>query len=212
MFCTQCGAQLDQGDNFCRNCGARVGKATDPVSPNPVEESHIESRSGRSTNEHGRGFDAGHAANANLVSQGIPQAANTPMLIGLVVVLMIAAGAGVYFGTDLLRQPASQAPAPMEQALRTAPPMTADQVEEPKIASATSESNPVSTTEPPTTEPPPPGAMEVPTPPVELLPTPAAKADAPASLRRSQPHRRHRMLRSRPRDSAAFFVCIPTRW
>jgi len=110
---------------------------------------------------------------------------HTPMLIGLGIVLMIAASAGVYFGTDLLRQPASQAPAPMEQALQTAPPMTAGQVEEPKIASATNDNNPASTTQP-TTEVPPPGATEAPKPPEELLPTPAAKAEPPASSRRSQ--------------------------
>ena len=189
MFCTQCGIQLEQGSNFCRHCGTRVRQATDAVSSNPVEEVQLTLTSS----------PAQAAARTSMTEVSPPGARrkptspvregrsiNTPMLIGLGIVLMIAAGAGVYFGTDLLRQPASQAPAPMEQALRTAPPMTAGQVEEPKIASATNDNNPALTTQAPTTEPPPPGAMEAPKPPEELLPTPAAKADAPASSRRSQ--------------------------
>jgi type IV secretory pathway VirB10-like protein len=189
MFCTQCGIQLEQGSNFCRHCGTRVHKATDPVSSNPVEEVQLTLTSS----------PAQAAARTSMTEVSPPGARrkptspvregrsiNTPMLIGLGIVLMIAAGAGVYFGTDLLRQPASQVPAPMEEALRTEPPITAGQVEEPKIASATNDNNPASTTQPPPTEPPPPGAMEAPKPPEELLPTPAAKAEPPASSRRSQ--------------------------
>jgi hypothetical protein len=200
MFCTQCGIQLEQGSNFCRHCGTRVRKATDPVSSNPVEEVQLT-------------LTSSPAARSNTaevsppVTRRIPNSPvreghsiSMPMLIGLVVVLMIAGGGGVYFGTGLLRHPASQVPTPMEEALRTAPPITAGQVEEPKIASATNENNPASTTQAPTTEPPPPGAMEAPKPPEELLPT---LADAPASSRRSQPQPAAQDAPPAPRASKA---------
>jgi hypothetical protein len=39
MFCTECGKQVDQGKNFCGNCGgARVVKATEPIPSSTVDE------------------------------------------------------------------------------------------------------------------------------------------------------------------------------
>jgi hypothetical protein len=70
---------------------------------------------------------------------------NNPMIIGAALVLIVGAGAGLYFGTDLFRQTAKRQPvAPAEQA-RIAPRAPAGTVEEPKIAGKTNDTNPVST-------------------------------------------------------------------
>lgn len=33
MFCTQCGVQLEERDNFCSQCGASTGRGLSPVPP-----------------------------------------------------------------------------------------------------------------------------------------------------------------------------------
>jgi hypothetical protein len=112
MFCTQCGIQIDQGANFCKNCGTRVNKTTDPVVASeacqgeptikPVETSQRTML----------------ASPPDPMDQQIPfspsherKGISTTRTIAIVVILVLATGAGVYFGTDLLRPPAKQEPA-----------------------------------------------------------------------------------------------------
>src|SRR6266550_4415460 len=111
MFCTQCGTQLDQGTNFCKNCGTRVNKTTDPVvagedsqadpAIKPVETSRRTAL----------------ASPADPMDQRIPfspsherKGISATRVIAMVVILVLATGAGVYFGTNLLRQPVKQEP------------------------------------------------------------------------------------------------------
>jgi len=77
MFCTQCGNQVDEGKNFCGNCGARAGKAAEPDS--------------------GAGTRPFAAASANSANRSI-------IVVGGIVFVLIAGTAGLYFGTDLLRK------------------------------------------------------------------------------------------------------------
>jgi len=111
MFCTQCGTQIDQGANFCKNCGTRVNKTTDPVvagedsqadpAIKPVETSRRTAL----------------ASPADPIDQRIPfspsherKGISAIRVIAMVVILVLATGAGVYFGTNLLRQRVKQNP------------------------------------------------------------------------------------------------------
>lgn len=145
MFCTQCGTQVDEATNFCRNCGARVRKAPEPISPSLVEEVQP---TRTSTPSQTAPLLAPRTQATSVPSERESRGINNAMIIGAAIVLIVAAGAGIYFGTDLFRQPAKQQPVPAEQA-RIAPRAPAGTVEEPKVAGETSESNLASTGQPP---------------------------------------------------------------
>ena len=139
MFCTECGKQVDQGKNFCGNCGARLVKATEPIPSSTVDEvqtpASAPTKAPRAASE---GLSAPRTPPIAPVKEG--RGINTSMILGVAVVLIVAAWAGIYFGTDLLRRPVKQEPAPVEQA-RVAPKAPPGTVEEPKIVGETSDSN-----------------------------------------------------------------------
>jgi hypothetical protein len=148
MFCTECGKQVDPGKNFCGNCGARLAKPTEPIPSSTVEEvqtlaSTPTPAAPRAASE---GLSAPRTPPVPSVKEG--RGINTALIIGVVFALIIAAGTGIYFGTDLLRRPVKQEPAPVEQA-RVAPQAPPGTVEEPKIGGETSDSNLASTVQPP---------------------------------------------------------------
>lgn len=145
MFCTQCGTQVDEGTNFCRNCGARVRKAPEPVSPAPVEEVRPTPASTPIQTAPGARSEESVARTQATVREG--RGINNAVIIGAALVLIVGAGVGVYFGTDLFRQTAKQQPVPTEQA-RIAPRAPAGTVEEPKVSGETNDSNPASTGQP----------------------------------------------------------------
>ncbi len=106
MFCTQCGTQVGQGINFCKNCGARVSPSATP----PSDE-----------------------ADANAVPTAAPLEAaasvrpprenggNKKLIIIVAgVAVVVLAAAGVYFGSDLLKPSANQTPPPAEAPLAKA--------------------------------------------------------------------------------------------
>ena len=118
MFCTQCGNQIEAGKNFCRKCGARVANASQPAPvslPSDLEgqpsETVIESPTRVSAPNRIRDVEA-TAAPMRHSGGGLGKPA---IIIAGVVVVLIMLGAGVYFGTDLLRQ------APQQQAVVDAP-------------------------------------------------------------------------------------------
>src|SRR6266545_1552478 len=147
MFCTECGKQVDQGKNFCGNCGARLVKATEPIPSSTVDEvqtpASAPTKAPRAASE---GLSAPRTPPIAPVKEG--RGINTSMILGVAVVLIVAAWAGIYFGTDLLRRPVKQEPAPVEQA-RVAPQVPPGTVEEPKIGGETSDSNLAPTVQPP---------------------------------------------------------------
>jgi len=150
MFCTECGKQVDQGKNFCGNCGARLAKATEPIPSSTVEE--VQTPASTPTQAAPRaaseGFSAPGARPAAISPIREGRGINTALIIGVVFALIIAGGTGIYFGTDLLRRPVKQEPVPAEQA-RVAPQAPPGTVEEPKIAGETSDSNLAATVQPP---------------------------------------------------------------
>jgi cytoskeletal protein RodZ len=101
MFCTQCGIQIDTGDNFCRGCGAKLGRGSEP-SP-----TYLPSRASTEPTAAVRSAEASsHRQQTMPLSpprDGVDS--NKTKIIGAAVVVVVLAAAGVYFGTDLLRQP-----------------------------------------------------------------------------------------------------------
>jgi hypothetical protein len=95
MFCTECGTQIDEGKKFCKNCGARMRSDAAPAAARP-----------------------GPARTSPGIDKSILIAAG----IALVVIL---GGAGVFFGTDLLRPSGRQDEAPGRSAatVGSPPPM-----------------------------------------------------------------------------------------
>jgi len=110
MFCTHCGTQVEEGKNFCRNCGARIGKASEaaPVNPAPVEPTATSTREQQ---------PVAAAEPATVPRARERQGFGAAVIVGACVIFILAAGAGIYFGTDLLRSPAKpEPPQPVAQA------------------------------------------------------------------------------------------------
>jgi hypothetical protein len=150
MFCTECGKQVDPAKNFCGNCGARLMKATEPTPSSTIEE--VQTPASTPTQAAPRAISdklsAPRTPSVPIAPVKEGHGISTSMILGVALVLVVAAGAGIYFGTDVLRRPVKPEPAPVEQA-RVAPKAPPGTVEEPKIAGETSDSNLASTVEPP---------------------------------------------------------------
>ena len=106
MVCSRCGAQVAPVDNFCRNCGVRLSQsagitAADASSRTEREQPiHTAARSSRA-----KSVPSGARRDAALPPAHERKGTHsTNIFFGLVFLIAIAA-AGVYFGTDLLREP-----------------------------------------------------------------------------------------------------------
>jgi hypothetical protein len=114
MSCTQCGAQLYEGQRFCGNCGARVA-ASEVAGPDPAADSE--------------------PGSPDRPSWPSPQPAATtraidkPVVIAAIVALIvIAAGAAAYFA---LMRPAGQQEIAQSDYSQDIPPETAPSSPEP---------------------------------------------------------------------------------
>ena len=99
MFCTECGTQIDEGKKFCKNCGASI----------------------RSDAE----FDATPAAARPEPARTSPGIDKSILIAAGIALVVILGGAGVYFGTDLLRPSGKQGEVPGRSAatVGSPPPM-----------------------------------------------------------------------------------------
>lgn len=103
MFCSQCGTQVAEGANFCNKCGAKLSQTAAPASPAPTAAPPPVTP---------RPVSAASQA-ASIPSSTEAKGSSKGMLFGLAgVAVIVLAGAGVYFGTDLLREPAKSEPPP----------------------------------------------------------------------------------------------------
>lgn len=180
MFCSQCGTQVDQGKNFCKSCGARVGRATEPA---PSEAAAQPASPPPTT-----GAPARTAAGSSRRMDPIPVSpprdsggSNNKMIIAAVGVGIVVLGAaGVYFGTELLQPSAKQEPFRVEEPMAKSteePPLPS--FEETKDAGAVGDNSSASATPPLAPEPAPAAPMEVPKPLPETARKPPASAEAP---------------------------------
>lgn len=192
MFCTQCGTQIGQGQNFCKNCGTRVGKAPEPITTAPLATPEP-TRASPSIEPAPRASAAPVAKPSNQ-SMPLPnyrerQGIGMTVIVAGVVVVILAAAAGIYFGTDLLRAPAKEeTPVAAQAPLVPETKAPADALwEETKNSKEAGDNNLASAPQSQQPESPPPASVE--SPPPEVLPKPAPKADVPSSPRRSQTQR-----------------------
>ena len=104
MVCSRCGSQFEPMDNFCRNCGVRLsrsaGRAAGDESSRRERAQIITSAASSSRPKTLPSGASGDAAFARPQERkGTP----TTMFFGVVLLIAVAA-AGVYFGTNVLRQ------------------------------------------------------------------------------------------------------------
>jgi zinc-ribbon domain len=181
MFCTQCGTQIDPGKKFCKSCGTRVDRAGEaPATAAPT--ANEPSRAARSSEA---GVRRQQPMPLSPTRDGA--ASNKTLIIAAsVAVVVILAAAGVYFGTDLMRQPAAreiqvtEAPAAKPE---ESPPLPGS--EENKSAAQPGENSQSSLFEPITPESAsPPAETAKPLP--EVAPKPVPAADVRPAQRRSR--------------------------
>ncbi len=199
MFCTQCGTQIDPGKKFCKGCGTRVDRAAEAsatAAPSPAPSEAVAT--------------PGTAEAAVRRQQPMPLSpprdgagGNKTLIIAASVVLfVILAAAGVYFGTDLMRQPTppeirvTEAPAAKPE---ESPPLPGSEknksADEPADNSQSSLFEPITPepASPPETAKPLPEVAPKPVPPAEVRPAPRrsrvnpAEPPAPASRRGARP-------------------------
>lgn len=119
MFCSHCGTQITEGANFCNKCGAKVGQAVAPASPAPAAKPRpvtpVASVAGPSVSTPSSSQESRSSKGALFAVAGVA--------------VVILAGAGVYFGTDLLQpstkpesKPTVAAPAKVMEAPRASGP------------------------------------------------------------------------------------------
>jgi len=135
MLCSQCGSQIHEGQRFCGNCGARAIDS-ETARPDAAAESDLTSAA------RPEWPSPATAKTSSGVNRSVIAAA-------VVAFLVIAAGAGIYFGTDLLRPSAKEnIPSPDELAGRSAesveepPPMSSPATEVPRSKSEAARKTP----------------------------------------------------------------------
>lgn len=104
MFCTQCGTQIDPGDNFCRGCGGRTSRGAGPSpAPLPPLTSAEPSGQARPVEAIKRGQQSMPLSPPRSGADG-----NKTKIIAIAAVVTVLAAAAIYVGTDLLREPTPQ--------------------------------------------------------------------------------------------------------
>lgn len=175
MFCTQCGTEIDQGKNFCKNCGARVGGSGQPVADRSTSPSVVDMSPAAAAQPPGKT----RAAEPEAYPAPRGGASNSKLIVTAVAVgFIVLVGAGVYFGTDLLKPtatpPAPSTPEPLAKAMEPSP---LPSFEETKDANSSGTSG-QATDLPQAPEPAP---LEQPKPPAEIKP--ATKIDSPPPVK-----------------------------
>jgi hypothetical protein len=188
MFCTQCGTPFELGQNFCKHCGARVNQQPDLRTPTETPK-----REGPqvTTAPIAKAAPVGKVADDTLPyspsreRQGISMSA----IVGGCLALILAGSAVIYFGTDLLREPAKQ----KTSDIADVPPASTDasspdtrRREEAKNSTEAVNDNLASARQSQEAQTPPPVPADTPQPAPEVSPIPAPKTDGTESARKSQ--------------------------
>ena len=104
MVCSRCGSQFEPVDNFCRNCGVRLsqsaGRAAGDESSRRERAQIITSAASSSRP---KTLPSGASGDAAFARPQERKGTHTTMFFGVVLLIAVAA-AGVYFGTNVLRQ------------------------------------------------------------------------------------------------------------
>jgi hypothetical protein len=104
MVCSRCGSQFEPLDNFCRNCGVRLsqsaGRAAGDESSRRERAQIITSAA---SSARPKTLPSGATGDAAFARPQERKGTPTTMFFGVVLLIAVAA-AGVYFGTNVLRQ------------------------------------------------------------------------------------------------------------
>ena len=190
MFCTQCGTPFELGQNFCKHCGARVNQQPDLRTPTETPK-----REGPQVTTapiaKAKAAPVGKVSDDTLPyspsreRQGISMSA----IVGGCLALILAGSAVIYFGTDLLRQPAKQKTsdiADVPPASTDATPPDIRQRNEAKTSTEAVNDNLASAQQAQEAQTPPPVPADSPHPAPEVSSKPPPKPDGIESARKSQ--------------------------
>ena len=187
MFCTQCGTPFELGQNFCKHCGARVNQQPDLRTPTETPK-----REGPqvTTAPIAKAAPVGKVADDTLPyspsreRQGISMSA----IVGGCLALILAGSAVIYFGTDLLRQPAKEKTSDIADVPTSTDASYPDtrRREEAKNSTEAVNDNLASARQSQEAQTPPPVPADTPQPAPEVSPIPAPKTDGTESTRKSQ--------------------------
>ena len=128
MFCTQCGTEVDAGKNFCKNCGARVGRGA--IAPAETVGPSVSTGSGDQMTRKAADSTGGIRGDARGPAPLKEGTSSRTILFVAGVLLLLLAGGGAYFMTGSSKPP-------IEPVLAPAPP-----AQEP-VASKAAESQPL---------------------------------------------------------------------
>jgi len=105
MVCSRCGAQVAPVDNFCRNCGVRLSQSAGITAADASSRTEREQPiNTAASSSRAKSIPSGARRDAALPPAHERKGTHsTTIFFGLV--FLIAIAAGVYFGTDLLREP-----------------------------------------------------------------------------------------------------------
>jgi len=105
MVCSRCGAQVAPVDNFCRNCGVRLSQSAGITAADASSRTEREQPiNTAASSSRAKSVPSGARRDAALPPAHERKGTHsTTIFFGLV--FLIAIAAGVYFGTDLLREP-----------------------------------------------------------------------------------------------------------
>jgi cytoskeletal protein RodZ len=188
MFCSQCGTQIDQTKNFCKNCGARVGRAAEPVSSEPT----VQPASPPPPTRTAATARAAQGSNRRMEPRPVPSPrdngrSNKMLILAVGVGVVVLGAAGVYFVTVLFQPSANLEPPRVEQPIARsmdAPPLPS--FEESKDPGALGDNSSASASPPNATVATP---MEAPKPLPEITRKPAAETEVPPPSPKSKFHR-----------------------
>jgi zinc-ribbon domain/Bacterial SH3 domain len=186
MFCTHCGTQIDEGKKFCKNCGASIAKVDELAATMVAPKVEPTSSTQQTESIRSATWPQAPVSETQPITM-LPKQRHgiSPSVVITIVALLvlIGGGVGVYFGTDLFREPAAveNAPVPEPMVSNPEPPPMAP-IEGDKIPEGPSERDLNAALQSAPAEP-------LPAPPVESpknnepAPKPAAKSNVPAQDR-----------------------------
>lgn len=104
MFCIQCGTPFELGQNFCKDCGARVNQQPDLIPPSETvkrmaTQATMTSAARAKTAPVGKATDGALPFSTSRERQGI----SASVIVGASLALILGGSAVIYFGTDLFR-------------------------------------------------------------------------------------------------------------
>ena len=124
MFCTHCGTQIDEGKKFCKNCGASIAKVDELAATMVAPKVEPISSTQQTESIRSATWPQAPVSETQAITMLPKQRRGiSPSVVIMIVALLvlIGGGVGVYFGTDLFREPAAVENAPVPEPMVSNP-------------------------------------------------------------------------------------------